>query len=211
MASRDALIKMLIVGDAEVGKSCLLQRYADEDFNQAYVATIGIDFTVKTASVDGGKECKLQIWDASGQERFIAIGRSYYRGAQAILIACDLTNEDSIKNIPKWKTEIDKFGDSRCDVLFVGTKCDKSVDVRNLQKLREIAEVYGGIPVLQCSARNNTGVAEVFQTAASRVLQRIGAPPSKPKSGTNDDDDNEGENSDKTKSRAGRLGGWSKK
>ncbi|CAM9397540.1 unnamed protein product, partial [Pylaiella littoralis] len=66
--AHDHLVKLLIIGDSGVGKSCLLLRYSDDEFSSDYISTIGIDFKIKTTEVNG-KKVKLQIWDTAGQER----------------------------------------------------------------------------------------------------------------------------------------------
>eukprot|EP01110_Echinostelium_bisporum_P012602 TRINITY_DN7367_c0_g1_i1.p1 TRINITY_DN7367_c0_g1~~TRINITY_DN7367_c0_g1_i1.p1 ORF type:complete len:95 (+),score=8.62 TRINITY_DN7367_c0_g1_i1:59-343(+) len=69
----DYLIKVLIIGDSGVGKSCLLLRFADNTFfSESYISTIGVDFKIKTIEIDG-KVVKVQLWDTTGQERFRTI------------------------------------------------------------------------------------------------------------------------------------------
>lgn len=65
----DYLFRMLLIGDSGVGKSCLLLRFADDSYNENFVSTIGVDFRIRTMSIDG-KRAKTQIWDTAGQERF---------------------------------------------------------------------------------------------------------------------------------------------
>lgn len=74
----DHLLKYVIVGDSSVGKSCLLLRFADDQFNENYMTTIGVDFRFKTVN-SNGKNIKLQIWDTAGQERFRTITNTYYK------------------------------------------------------------------------------------------------------------------------------------
>lgn len=81
----DFLIKLLLIGDSGVGKSCLLVRFADDAFSPSFITTIGIDFKIRTIELDG-KRIKLQIWDTAGQERFKTITTAYYRGAMGILL-----------------------------------------------------------------------------------------------------------------------------
>lgn len=79
-ASYDYLIKLLLIGDSGVGKSCLLLRFSDDSFTPSFITTIGIDFKIRTIELDG-KRIKLQIWDTAGQERFrtITTGESFGR------------------------------------------------------------------------------------------------------------------------------------
>ena len=78
-------LKILIIGESGVGKSSLLLRFTDDTFDPELAATIGVDFKVKTISVDGNK-AKLAIWDTAGQERFKTLTPSYYRGAQGVIL-----------------------------------------------------------------------------------------------------------------------------
>ena len=84
-ASSDYCFKIIIIGDASVGKSSLLTRFSDNIFLQTYSTTIGIDFNTKMIRVDKSI-CKLEIWDTAGQERFSTITANYYRGAQGALL-----------------------------------------------------------------------------------------------------------------------------
>ena len=72
----DLLVKLLLIGDSGVGKSCLLMRYSDDSFTSSFITTIGIDFKVKTINLDG-KRIKLQIWDTAGQEKFGGLRDGY--------------------------------------------------------------------------------------------------------------------------------------
>jgi small GTP-binding protein len=84
-ASMEEFLKLLIIGDSGVGKSCILSRFCENKFIEAFYNTIGVDFVTlpiiqktKTLMVDG-KKCKLQIWDTAGQERFRTITSNYYK------------------------------------------------------------------------------------------------------------------------------------
>ena len=73
------------IQDTAVGKSCLLLRFADDEFTDAFISTVGVDFRFRTVSAMG-TTCKLQIWDTAGQERFRTITSAYYRGADGIIM-----------------------------------------------------------------------------------------------------------------------------
>jgi GTPase SAR1 family protein len=92
--SHNSQIKLLLIGDSGVGKSCCLLRFSEDSFTPSFITTIGIDFKIRTIDLDG-KRVKLQIWDTAGQERFRTITTAYYRGAMGILLVYDVTDERS--------------------------------------------------------------------------------------------------------------------
>ena len=89
-----------------MGKSSILIRFAENQFSDNYLATIGVDFRFKKLQVDQ-KNIKFQIWDTAGQERFRTITSAYYRGSQAILLVFDLTDQQSFADICNfWMGEV---------------------------------------------------------------------------------------------------------
>ncbi|TMW96483.1 hypothetical protein EJD97_007281 [Solanum chilense] len=119
----DHLIKLLLIGDSGVGKSCLLLRFSDGSFTTSFIITIGIDFKIKTVELDG-KRIKLQIWDTAGQERFRTITTAYYRGAMGILLVYDVTDESSFNNIRNWIRNIEQHASDNVNKILVGNKAD---------------------------------------------------------------------------------------
>ena len=99
----DHLLKLIIIGDSSVGKTCLLLRFSEDSFPVSHMPTIGkpspfltqstgIDFKIKTINIDE-KRVKLQVWDTAGQERFRTITQTYYKGAMGIILVYDCTEE----------------------------------------------------------------------------------------------------------------------
>ncbi|XP_008583405.1 PREDICTED: ras-related protein Rab-18 isoform X2 [Galeopterus variegatus] len=137
-------LKILIIGESGVGKSSLLLRFTDDTFDPELAATIGVDFKVKTISVDGNK-AKLAIWDTAGQERFRTLTPSYYRGAQGVILVYDVTRRDTFVKLDNWLNELETYC-TRNDIvnMLVGNKIDKrqvqkpvmvyNVPLRNLLK-----------------------------------------------------------------------------
>jgi len=81
----DSMAKVAVIGDSSVGKTNLLLRYVSSEYHQTHIATIGIDFKVKTVDINGYK-IKLQIWDTAGQERFRNLTGTIYQGAEAVIL-----------------------------------------------------------------------------------------------------------------------------
>lgn len=170
--SQDIPMKMLLVGDLAAGKSSLLLRFSDGNFNTSLTSTIGVDFRIRSLQIQD-KICKLQIWDTAGQERFGALTSSYYKGATAIIVTCDLCNEASVSNLPRWFDKIEQNASPNVALVIACAKSDLIFDPRHLEKAREIAEMRGRIPVIQCSAKTDSNVDELFTAAATRVLEQM--------------------------------------
>lgn len=101
----DLSVKILILGDAGVGKTSLTSRFTDGSFTMQYITTIGVDFKTKMVKLED-KNIKYQVWDTAGQERFRSIAKAYYRGVSGILLTFSLTDRASFENIEKWMASI---------------------------------------------------------------------------------------------------------
>lgn len=171
-APYDMQIKLLMIGDSGVGKTCLLLRYANDSFSPTFITTIGIDFKIKNVDIEGTR-IKLQIWDTAGQERFRTITTSYFRGAQGILLVYDVTDRRSFESIRNWISQIQQHADVHVNKILVGNKCDmvdeKVVSTAEGQKLA--AEF--GIPFAEVSAKNDIKVDDSFQNLAKAVKDRL--------------------------------------
>ena len=168
----DMLIKLLLIGDSGVGKSCLLLRFCDDSFTPSFITTIGIDFKVRTVELDG-KRVKLQIWDTAGQERFRTITTAYYRGAMGILLVYDMTDEKSFGNIRNWMRNIEQHATDNVSLMLLGNKCDMAdKKVVDTEVGRSLADEFG-IPFLETSAKNSVNVEDAFFAIARDIKARV--------------------------------------
>ncbi|ORZ36370.1 ras family-domain-containing protein [Catenaria anguillulae PL171] len=168
----DHLIKLLLIGDSGVGKSCLLLRFTDDSFTPSFITTIGIDFKIRTIELDG-KRIKLQIWDTAGQERFRTITTAYYRGAMGILLIYDVTDERSFNNIRNWIRNIEQHASAGVNKILVGNKCDVAdKKVISKEQGQELADEFG-IKFIETSAKSNIGVEEAFFSLAKDIKKRL--------------------------------------
>jgi len=166
------VIKFLLVGDSNVGKSCLLLRYIDDTFTPSFISTIGIDFKVKTIQLTNGKEVKVQIWDTAGQERFRTITSAYYRGAMGLVIVYDITSKDSFDHVPYWMDEVRTNANRDPVKVLVGNKSD-------MVEGRVIGETQGrtyaqqmGYLFSETSAKSGKNVKELFVELAEKVYAK---------------------------------------
>lgn len=94
----DFMSKLIVIGDSGVGKTNIIIKFTEEYFKENYVATIGVDFKVKTIQVDD-KKIRLQIWDTAGQERYKNITETYYKGAAGIVLVYAVNDRNTFLNL----------------------------------------------------------------------------------------------------------------
>ncbi|KAJ5070770.1 ras-related protein rabd2a-like [Anaeramoeba ignava] len=168
----DYLFKILLLGDTGVGKSCLILRYTDGTYTDAFISTIGIDFKIKRFELNE-KQFKLQIWDPSGSERFRTITRGYYRGAHGIILIYDVTNQNSFDNLKTWIKEIQEKASDDVNVMLIGTKSDlvsqRVIDTETGKKLAEQL----GYSFFETSSKENINIDEAFESLTNQIYQRI--------------------------------------
>jgi len=166
----DYLFKLVLIGDSGVGKSCLLLRFADDNFTDSYISTIGVDFRFRTITIDK-KVVKLQIWDTAGQERFRTITSAYYRGADGIIMVYDVTSAESFDHVEEWLSEVDRYANENTSKLLVGNKADL---IEDKQVSEETAQRFAdklSIPFIETSAKTATNVDAAFLTMAKELIK----------------------------------------
>ncbi|XP_063050586.1 ras and EF-hand domain-containing protein homolog isoform X2 [Engraulis encrasicolus] len=122
-ASSERAYRVVLAGDAAVGKSSFLLRLCKNEFTESTKATLGVDFQMKTLVVDG-EPTVLQLWDTAGQERFRSIAKSYFRRADGVLLLYDVTCERSFLNVREWVDMIEDVSQDDIPIMLVGNKCD---------------------------------------------------------------------------------------
>ncbi|NXD02702.1 RAB42 protein, partial [Certhia familiaris] len=161
--------RIIVLGDAAVGKSSLLRCFADRRGGGSGGAatpspTVGVEFYSRTILMPPTGKAKLQLWDTAGQERFRSITRSFCRSAAGVLLVFDLTNRASFEHIPEWYREA--AGDRLPAFVLVGHKCDLVAErAVPAEEARHLATTLG-MAFVETSARSNLNVELAFQTLA---------------------------------------------
>lgn len=116
-------LKLIVVGDQSTGKSCILNRFVNEIFEENYQATIGLDFQSKNVTIHD-QDVRLILYDTAGQEKFRSLIPMYIREAQIILLIYDIANKESFDSIPRWIQEVLDVKNSEAVFALVGNKND---------------------------------------------------------------------------------------
>ena len=116
-------LKLIVVGNQGTGKSCILNRFINDSFDENYQATIGLDFHSKIVTIHN-QDIRLILYDTAGQEKFRSLIPMYIREAQIILLIYDITNKNSFDSIPNWMEEISEVKKNDIIYALVGNKID---------------------------------------------------------------------------------------
>ncbi len=165
----DYLFKVVLVGDAEVGKTSLTTRFAYGTFTDGYISTLGVDFIVKSIPIDN-YIIKLQAWDTAGQERYSGVRPIYYRGAKGALLVFDITMRQSFVNVEKWFNQIRKYSGADVPIVLVGNKLDLSESrVVSTDEVR-VYSAQKEMIYFETSAKTDYAVTDVFKNLAELIL-----------------------------------------
>jgi small GTP-binding protein len=164
------MVKLVLLGDSAVGKSCLVVRFVRDEFYEHEEPTIGAAFLTQTVQIPETKALvKFEIWDTAGQERYRSLAPMYYRGAAAAIVVYDITKRDSYNGARSWVKELQKRGDSNLVIAIAGNKCD----MESKRKV-ETEEAFSyaneqGLIFVETSAKENKNVRELFLQIATKL------------------------------------------
>jgi small GTP-binding protein len=173
-------LKVITLGPAGAGKTCLLMKATNEDYTCPldYNCTIGVDFKVKMC-IYGKTPVKLHIWDTAGQERFFQINRMYYRDVHAVLFIFDLSSAKSFESIDFYWKDFDDFAGAKGIQVYrvlVGNKCDISTQEVTTEQAQAWAQSHK-VSYVSTSAKTGVNIPQLFDTLLTSVMANAAADP----------------------------------
>ena len=168
---KNYIFKILIIGNASVGKTSLLRRYVNGMFDESTIMTIGVDFFTKEIGCNNAK-CLLQLWDLGGQERFRYLLDNFVMGARGALLLFDLTGMPLIEDILEW-VNIVRLHDLKLPILLIGTKLDlKDLIAVDDEEALNIKNTFNMIDYIKTSAKTGYNVEEAFEILARQLIKK---------------------------------------
>lgn len=167
------VLKLLIIGESNVGKSSIILRFTDNEFYENMQSTVGMDYKTKQITVDGNT-VKLAIWDTAGQERFRTLTPSYYRDGQGAILVYDVTDKMTFLKLETWLNELTTYC-NKTDIvkMVVGNKVDlpnREVSTEEgLQFARRHQTLY-----IESSAKTADGIRCSFEELVQKIIQTPG-------------------------------------
>ena len=159
-------VKTVLVGDADVGKTCIAERISHDTFNDNTYATVGAaNLSVNIPSSHG--EITFTIWDTAGQERYRSLAPMYFTGAYCAILVFDITSKESFDTLDEFFDTLQSRAPSECVYVLVGNKSDLEMQ---RQVTKDLATDYshkiGAIQYVETSALNGSGIKELFNLIA---------------------------------------------
>jgi small GTP-binding protein len=161
--------KVVVVGDAAVGKTSLIVRYVKGVFNPGYIITLGVNFFTQDVTLEE-KTLRFIIWDTAGQERFGPVRKKYYLGARAAVLVFDLTNLQSFEHIDFWIKEVESTS-GEIPMILVGNKADLKPVVKR-DAIQEFA-LHHNLTFVETSAKTGMNSIRPFFLLAPMVLNEL--------------------------------------
>ena len=174
MAHSLASVKLVLLGNASVGKSSILQRFASDIYSEHKPPTVGAAFTTKVISLERGRQIKFDIWDTAGQEKYRSMTPLYYRGAYAAIIVYDITDKETYQGAISWINEIKQIEGDKIKIALCGNKLDLQMTNRKVQY--ETANKYAmdnNYIFFETSAKNGTNIKEIFHQIGKSIPQNV--------------------------------------
>ena len=167
----DLSFKMIVIGDAGVGKSCLTQKAAKGIFDDTYSATVGFEFLTFNIKIDN-KVIKLQIWDTCGQEIYRSLISSFYRNASLAMMVYSIDSKESFNHLETWLKEVKLQSNPDIKIFLIGNKADLD-DQREvkLNDAKQFKDETGIHYFSETSAKSGLNAQEVFIEAAKLLYK----------------------------------------
>jgi len=165
--------KVVLLGDASVGKTSLVTRFVNNRFNETIEATVGAAFSTRALTLDTAppKTVKFEIWDTAGQERFRSLAPMYYRGAAGAIVVCDVTAPITFSKAQDWISELRTSVNAQdCVIALACNKSDKPSQMNTLQA-KEYARSEGLI-YMETSAVTGEGVQQIFHALGEKLIEK---------------------------------------
>ena len=165
-------VKIIIIGDAGVGKTSLLHRFIFNKFQKDPKQTISVEYSSKLMKIQD-KNLRLQLWDTAGQERFKSVTKNYYKNAIGMIIVYDITNFESFQHCENWIIDANQMVNKNCCCCLLGNKSDleneKKVDEVNIKKF---CDKYLISSNFECSALTGENIETVFTTLCNDIVTK---------------------------------------
>ena len=166
------IFKIVLIGDSNVGKTNILSKYLQNEFNPDSKATVGVEFGSKTININNNV-IKAQIWDTAGTEKYRSITNAYYKGAKGAFVVYDISRKTSFNNIDKWLFDLKNNGDENINIVLIGNKIDLENQREVTTEEGEKKAIINKASFIETSAKNGDNIEKAFNLMIENVYENF--------------------------------------
>ncbi|MFX1328749.1 MAG: Rab family GTPase [Promethearchaeota archaeon] len=172
---REFVFKVVILGDAAVGKTSLINRFVEDKFSEDYRATLGANIVRKDVNLNNLR-VRLIMWDLAGQEKYRVVRSMYFQGCEGALLVYDVTRYNTLDNInSRWLRDFKKYVKKKGVYLLIGNKVDlKDQIVIPTERGKELAIKINASSFIETSAKLGKNIEEAFSLLVHQILSNHG-------------------------------------
>jgi len=173
MENDNITCKVVLVGDTGVGKTCIIQRYVNNDYSDTNESTVASTYTYKVVQYpEYKKSISFDIWDTAGQELYRAVAKNFYLNASIGILVYDIRRKQSFESIKNyWYDQLKESGEENMILGIAGNKCDLFQEEEVTEEDgKNFAKSIGAVFKLT-SCKENIGVDELFQECGKKYLE----------------------------------------
>ncbi|KAL4612804.1 hypothetical protein GN956_G22904 [Arapaima gigas] len=171
VSTPDRLFKIVLVGNSSVGKTSVLRRFCDDSFHPGTSATVGVDYSVKTLTVE---KCRvaLQMWDTAGQERYRSITKQFFRKADGVIIMYDITSQQTFLAVRNWLASVHEGAGGDIPIMLLGNKTDCESERQVQLRVGESLAQDSHLIFYECSASTGHNVTKAMIHLARNLKEQ---------------------------------------
>ena len=166
--------KLILLGDVSVGKTSILNRYINNTFEENCQCSVGVEFKVTSLILDNTTQVSLKIWDTSGQERYRALTRNYYKDSQGVILVYDVSSKTTFQHLKTWINDLEEFGSPDSQIIIVANKDDVSEAQRQVSKAEgEAFAEKQKLQFIEVSAKEGRNILILFEKITKKLVEQF--------------------------------------
>lgn len=161
--------KIVLIGPTSAGKTSIVNRIVNNEFDESTESTIGATYLSKTITI-GSERIRLDIWDTSGSEKYKSLAPMYYRDARIAIVVFDVTSTSSLLEAEKWVYELKEHGPKGVIIYAAANKTDCDNKEVTTEMIKEFVQKNSIVEYSETSAATGTGISDLFNNIAQQLL-----------------------------------------
>ena len=170
MANNGDSVKVTLLGNSGVGKTCIIYRFTNNDYKEGTMTTRGADYSQKSVTIKN-QTINLDLWDTAGEENYRSLGRHFYKDSLIVILVYDITNRESFEDLQTlWYHDLKRYGEKYSVLAVVGNKCDLFEEEKVTEEEGRKFASEKGAEFMLVSAKTGDNIINLFNVLVNKYL-----------------------------------------